>query len=432
MRGDGNRTLQRVGAIPSLERALSDSLNNASRRIVADLIISKLTGLGIKPTQTSVDQLERFVNGEDAEETLAWIDDLAPDFDFSPEDWDQVNKSVEELLAAAPKIITTALKEGATQVLSTARSDWRRRRHDHIAAEIAFEAQLQGRWGTAFDELRFLRVICSEMRDEALLRWRRSRAKRGRLVAEVLLHLHARACQVASEVQALVEGGYADGAMARWRTLYEITVIASLLSDGGDELASRYLDHEHIDAKRASDQYKKHHVGLGQTPLSESEVRSIELNYASTLLRYGAEFATNYGWASAYLSLKNPRFGDLQDAAGSASMGPYYKMASYPVHADVKGLTWRLSALGRSGVLIAGASNAGLDEPGLNTAISLTAVTALLVRSTKADDVVFLSSIAGQRDKVVTSFLNAGRKLKRDHNKARRAALRSRHSTPLA
>ena len=52
-----------------------------------------------------------------------------------------------------------------------------------------------------------------------------------------------RAAGVAHEVLALLRAGFPDGAHARWRTLYELAVVAHVLAAGNRGTASRYLAH---------------------------------------------------------------------------------------------------------------------------------------------------------------------------------------------
>ena len=52
----------------------------------------------------------------------------------------------------------------------------------------------------------------------------------------VLLIRLVRACQVTDEIICLLENGFADGAMARWRTLHEIAVVAVVISQHGENL----------------------------------------------------------------------------------------------------------------------------------------------------------------------------------------------------
>jgi len=103
-------------------------------------------------------------------------------------------------------------------------------------------------------------------------------------------------------------------------------------------------------------------------------------------------------------------------------------MASYNVHASAKGVFFRLSHLDSS-VIIAGASNAGLTEPGQNTAITLTAITSLLFgRPWKFEDIVVLQTLAEIRDEIPGTLYRAERKLERDdarHRKQNRVRKRS-------
>jgi len=58
----------------------------------------------------------------------------------------------------------------------------------------------------------------------------------------VLRVLHARACQQYAEVICLVKAGFADGAFARWRSLYELTVVAQFIADNTAAVAKSYMD----------------------------------------------------------------------------------------------------------------------------------------------------------------------------------------------
>ncbi|WP_224497072.1 DUF5677 domain-containing protein [Bradyrhizobium septentrionale] len=49
--------------------------------------------------------------------------------------------------------------------------------------------------------------------------------------------LHARSCQITQEIIWLLSGGFADAAMARWRTLREATAVASLIGEHGEDFS---------------------------------------------------------------------------------------------------------------------------------------------------------------------------------------------------
>lgn len=57
-----------------------------------------------------------------------------------------------------------------------------------------------------------------------------------------LRQLYIRSCQVYYEVFVLVSSGLADGAWARWRTLYELGIIATFIAENGEDAAKRYYE----------------------------------------------------------------------------------------------------------------------------------------------------------------------------------------------
>ena len=52
--------------------------------------------------------------------------------------------------------------------------------------------------------------------------------------------LFARACQVYSEILCLVINGFPDGALARWRTMYELCCYAEFIVNNGEDVARAY------------------------------------------------------------------------------------------------------------------------------------------------------------------------------------------------
>jgi len=56
----------------------------------------------------------------------------------------------------------------------------------------------------------------------------------------VLGELYARACQEYLEIIYMVKGGFADGAYARWRSLYELSVISEFIRNNDEKVAKAY------------------------------------------------------------------------------------------------------------------------------------------------------------------------------------------------
>ncbi len=103
-----------------------------------------------------------------------------------------------------------------------------------------------------------------------------------------------RASQVTDEIVCLLENGFADGAMARWRTVHEIGVVAAVLSLHGDSIAERYLAHQAIESKRAMDKYLACYKLLGYKPLLAREQKKIIKAYDQAIARYGKPFKSDW------------------------------------------------------------------------------------------------------------------------------------------
>ena len=58
----------------------------------------------------------------------------------------------------------------------------------------------------------------------------------------VLQHMHGRACQIFLEILHLMRLGFADGAYARWRTLYEVCCCAEFIAHQGEMIAKQYIE----------------------------------------------------------------------------------------------------------------------------------------------------------------------------------------------
>jgi hypothetical protein len=56
-----------------------------------------------------------------------------------------------------------------------------------------------------------------------------------------LMANYARACQIYAEIFCLLKNGFANGAFARWRSLFELLVVSEFLMKYGEETAKAYL-----------------------------------------------------------------------------------------------------------------------------------------------------------------------------------------------
>jgi hypothetical protein len=273
-----------------------------------------------------------------------------------------------------------------------------------------FEASLARGWGRAIDLLAALREIAVEAGDDFNGEFRHEAATAGDFVFEVLTRLHARACQVGSEVIALLRSGHADGAHARWRSLHEIAVVAFFVHDHGNDVAERYILHDAIESHRAALGYQEHYAALGLEPLAEEDLARLKATRDALKTRFGDPYTEQYGWAAEALQKKSPQFGHIEAAVGLAHLRPYYKLASHNVHANPKGAFFKLGLLPNQEVLLAGPSDLGLADPGHGTAMALAQVTStVLITKPNIDRLVICQILRRAADEVGEAFIAAHR-----------------------
>ena len=102
--------------------------------------------------------------------------------------------------------------------------------------------------------------------------------------------MHARACQIASEVLVLLRSGHADGAHARWRSLHEIAVVSLFIKSAGNQIAERYLLHNTVESYKSAQLYQDYCKTLGYEPLSEQEFKEIESAYKHLVSKFGPAY----------------------------------------------------------------------------------------------------------------------------------------------
>ena len=187
---------------------------------------------------------------------------------------------------------------------------------------------------------------------------------------EAVSKLFARLCQVADEISTLLRSGFADGAEARWRSLYELQVVLRVLIRGSEELAERYLHHHDIDLFNEV----KSMLSLGARKKPKAALRQfneLEVIRKDLLERFGQDFGAPYGWASALLGHRAGKFTDIEAHAGSSQLNFHYKAASANVHASARGTLTRVGVPRDFPGLLAGACNYGLSNPARKTISSL-------------------------------------------------------------
>lgn len=359
-----------------LQSEFDKVLRDIPYQLLTDTILDRMATEGVILTARERDQLIKYIrtgtNGIFRFRRWRWWENQPVEIEVTESDTESVmNRLTEFIEVRLPEMINSAVEILSTNILRTLNNNWRAEFRCQNQVRRGFEKRLQKRWGEAINLLRMMLTISRELGDMTHSSIIDDPDFASPSLLDVLTRLHARACQVTDEIICLLSSGFADGAMARWRTLHEIATVAFLIQHHGEDLARRYIDHQVVESFRAAKDYRECSERLGYEPMIDSEYEEILKAYDEIVQCYGDTFKTQYGWASDALCLKNPTIKDLERASGIDHLRVHYRMASHNVHANPKGLFFKLGLFDEVDVLLAGPSNAGLTDPGHSAAISL-------------------------------------------------------------
>ena len=385
------------------EKQLQDSFTFPV--VGAKLIRRQLAKKGVVLSDKQIDELEEKLHGisgnsihldfdldDEQNRTLGISDGEEVEIDIGGEK--ELDELCQEFAAKIEEAVPEIVDEMAATILSGLKKDMSAMLKAHRKDMKDFERRLQNDWRKPFDMLEALLVLAYEAGEEFNTAFRQDEAEQENYVLEVLTRLHARACQISSEILVLLKSGFADGAHARWRSLHEIAVVGAFIQKHGNEVAERYLLHNNIESFKAANLLQKHYGALGVTPIPQQEYDSIKSVYERLISRFGNPYKTDYGWASSVLNKEKPNFTDIEENSGLDHYRPYYKLASHNVHANPKGLMFRLGlSPATENLLLAGPSNTGFTDPAQGTAISLSFITITLITTKPTIDNLVLSRI---------------------------------------
>lgn len=408
--------------INSYQDAFERQIAKMPDMVFRKLISKKIEKQGIKLSDSIFEKLiTHLVQGGKGsfsipDEDIEFIDNAVESLElkFTKKDKKALKRAAKAFEKSLPELIQKLAKKFSKDIVKRSKLQWLEDYQLTKSQRDRFEARLKYRWRDGLIPLNIMMEVTREFSQSILNRHQETiDTDVFSLTLDTLLGLHVRACQVTAEIVNLLEAGYADGAMARWRTLHEIAVVADLIHDAGDELSRRYMDHNIIDEKKAADKYMEVAKIAGYAPIPHEELEAIEAEYQAVLDKHGKDFRKEYGWASDVVGNPNPRFVDLIKKSNRESLQSYYKIASFNVHANARSLFYRQTSMASHSGLISGSSNAGLDEPGIQTAYLLCQITSNLTTNidTTLDDIIALQTLVRLRDKAYKGFSEAAKQL---------------------
>jgi Family of unknown function (DUF5677) len=289
-----------------------------------------------------------------------------------------------------------------------------------------FEERLYDVWKAPLDRFNLLIIMCREIGSEINNKFRGEDFLKKSYQFEVATRIHAHAVHLACEVHQLAKGGYADGAMARWRSLHECAVISRIISESSEEVSKRYYYHKIIDDYKFSQSYSEHCNALGFQTLSESSLEELKNKYLDLLREYGNDYANDHGWSNILFSKKKVNFYELEALAELSHFRPFYKFSSIRVHLGSKSLDYKLSLslstqYNKEEILLSGPSNEGLIDPIQCTALSLIYVTtSLMSLMTSIDYVILEKTLFLWNSTLQKELIDAGDVLKKRNESTER------------
>ena len=156
-----------------------------------------------------------------------------------------------------------------------------------------------------------------------------------------MLHIHGRALQEFLEIITLMKNGFADGAYARWRSMYELSIIASFITENGENVAKAF-----IEASETDDRYE----WARASDLFSSKKRYISFNDIQTHCDMNTKV-----WRKQY------------------------DLANKTVHASPQGTFARLGNMKTENIIPVGRSDYGITTPAEHSAISLAQITSMFL-----------------------------------------------------
>lgn len=202
-----------------------------------------------------------------------------------------------------------------------------------------FVARQNQKWGKAFVASEAMYICILESAESYNEYVRENHGEEESYLYLALRNIHGRALQIYLEILCLNKNGFADGAYARWRSLYEMSVTSAFIKKYGEEIAKAFVE--------------------------------------------SADKEDRYEWArKAECLMDNKRkyitFADIQRNCELATKEwkKEYAFVNQLVHASPQGTMYRLGDKGGSRVIAVGQSDWGMSISAMHSAISLSQITA--------------------------------------------------------
>lgn len=244
----------------------------------------------------------------------------------------------------------------------------------------AFITRNRGKWSKGFIKLHALREICLEAGINFQKQFVKNKKYHNDELIGVFMRQHAHACRISGEIIYLLEGGYPDAALARWRTLYEMTIQCLIIQKHGREAAIDFIKYGLVKTVEGIEEHHRTAEKMGHETFTNEE-----LNFYSELRENLIGNDKSWHWARKYTGVA--KIEKLREYVGLDKWSHNYKLASRNIHADYyeMGSLYAMQEA-KEDLLLVGQSNTGFTEPAHFTAISLSQITSIFLTAYIGDE----------------------------------------------
>lgn len=251
---------------------------------------------------------------------------------ITDEDLEDVDRRLGRMTDLLPQVITDTYSNAAPILADALVGRWPSERRGRKRHSRTFLRQVRRTYGRSLDYLGVLIAVVEEL--AAMVSVDESQERDAR--DEAVIRVVATACKVASEVVVLVTEGYASGALARWRTLHELAVVAEFLAGSDVDLSQAFLLHEITEERRERELYRKFHKAFAEGEPPEPDDIEEQL-HKQLISEFGSSFEGDYGWAVGVLKEKRATFAAIERYVRAEEFRAPFRTASRSVHPGAAG-----------------------------------------------------------------------------------------------
>lgn len=226
---------------------------------------------------------------------------------------------------------------------------------------------------------------------------------------------------IVKEIECLIENGFPNGAMARWRTLFEYNIIGNFLAIHGENMAERYLDFIDVERNKEIKEYKESLKYFDFEELEKNIIQENENKIKLLKTKYGDKFIDgDYGWANDFFEKKDKKkvsFKEILNDVDKNGMILYYKFSCSFIHSNCKNILINLASINGIKIddynkIIGNAVNIGFCEPiQLTMYCFLNAFLFLISINPSDKNIIYFLYLRNKIKKIATKCLNVEKKL---------------------